>query len=57
MSLKNDTNGGVLSRGGPALAVIGIHVAIIYVLAISMGVIDMPKYAPPLEAVMIQDTE
>ena len=56
MSSSNDTNS-VLSRGGPALAVIGIHIAIIYVLAISMGVIDMPKYATPMEAVMIQDTQ
>jgi protein TonB len=54
---KGDMKPGMLSRGGPALAVIGIHVAIIYVLAVSMGVIDVPKYAAPLEAVMIQDTQ
>jgi protein TonB len=54
---NGDLKSGMLSRGGPALAVIGIHVVIIYVLAVSMGVIDMPKYAAPLEAVMIQDTQ
>jgi protein TonB len=54
---NGDMKSGMLSRGGPALAVIGIHVVIIYVLAVSMGVIDMPKYAAPLEAVMIEDTQ
>jgi protein TonB len=54
---NGDMKSGLLSRGGPALAVIGIHVVIIYVLAVSMGVIDMPKYAAPLEAVMIEDTQ
>lgn len=42
------SKGGALSRGGPALAVIGIHIAIIYVLSVSMGVVEMPKIAVPL---------
>jgi periplasmic protein TonB len=53
---KNDgSKGGVLSRGGPALAVIGIHAVIIYVLSMSMGYVDVPKFAQPLEAVFIPE--
>lgn len=46
---------GVLSRGGPALAVIGIHVLIIYGLATSMGIVKVPKFAAPIEAVFIPE--
>lgn len=46
---------GVLSRGGPALAVIGIHVLIIYGLATSMGIVKIPKFAAPIEAVFIPE--
>jgi protein TonB len=57
MNLKNDTHSkGMLSRGGPALAVIGIHIIVIYVMAVSMGVIDVPKSVQPLEAVFIPET-
>lgn len=38
----------LLSRGGPALAVIGIHVAIIYGLATTMGIVNIPKFAEPI---------
>lgn len=47
--------GSVLSRGGPALAVIGIHVLIIYGLATSMGIVKIPKFAAPIEAVFIPE--
>jgi protein TonB len=46
---------GLLSRGGPALAVIGIHVLIIYGLATSMGIVKIPKFAAPIEAVFIPE--
>lgn len=46
---------GVLSRGGPALAVIGIHVLIIYGLATTMGIVKVPKFAEPIEAVFIPE--
>lgn len=46
---------GTLSRGGPALAVIGIHILIIYGLAASMGVVEIPKFAAPIEAVFIPE--
>ncbi len=46
---------GVLSRGGPALAVIGIHILIIYGLAATMGVVKVPQFAAPIEAVFIPE--
>jgi periplasmic protein TonB len=52
--LSNEPRG-LLSRGGPALAVIGIHVAIIYGLATSMGIVKIPKFAEPIEAVFIPE--
>jgi len=52
--LSNEPKG-LLSRGGPALAVIGIHVLIIYGLATSMGIVKIPKFAEPLEAVFIPE--
>lgn len=42
-----------LSRSGPAMAVIGIHILIIYGLAATMGVVKVPQFAAPLEAVFI----
>ena len=46
---------GVLARGGPALAVIAIHVLIIYGLATSMGIVKVPKFAEPAVAVFIPE--
>ena len=57
-NLANNIGGkesGVLARGGPALAVIGIHVLIIYGLATSMGIVKIPKFAAPIEAVFIPE--
>jgi len=38
-------------------AVIGIHVGIIYLLAVSMGVIETPKFAEPIQAVFIPEQQ
>lgn len=47
-----------VSRGGPAMAVIGIHILIIYGLAATMGVVKVPQFAAPIEAVFIpEDTK
>ena len=46
---------GMLSRSGPALAVIGIHILIIYGLAATMGVVKVPQFAAPIEAVFIPE--
>ncbi|WP_129776787.1 energy transducer TonB [Peristeroidobacter soli] len=49
------SNESLLSRGGPAMAVIGIHILIIYGLAATMGVVKVPQFAAPLEAVFIPE--
>lgn len=46
---------GVLSRSGPALAVIGIHVLLIYAIAASMGVVPIPSVIKPSEVVLIPE--
>ena len=55
MSPDRRTNGSVLSRGGPLAAVIAIHLGIAYVLAVSMGVVDAPKFVQPVEAIFIPE--
>src|SRR5437868_4524543 len=46
---------GILSRGGPALAVIGIHLILIYVISASMGIVPIPTITPPSKVVFIDD--
>lgn len=46
---------GMLSRSGPAAAVVGIHILIIYGLAATMGVVKVPQFAAPIEAVFIPE--
>lgn len=46
---------GILARGGPAIAVIGLHILIVYGLVASMGIVELPKFAAPIEAVFIQE--
>jgi periplasmic protein TonB len=46
---------GILSRGGPALAVFAAHVVALYALSVSMGIVEMPKFNAPIEAVFIED--
>lgn len=46
---------GILSRGGPALAVLAVHVIALYALVVSMGIVEMPKFTAPIEAVFIED--
>jgi protein TonB len=48
---------GLLSRSGPALAVIGIHVVIIYVISASMGMVPIPTFKAPMDAVFIEETK
>jgi protein TonB len=45
----------MLSRGGPAIAVIGLHALLIYGLATTMGIVERPKFAAPLETVFIDE--
>jgi periplasmic protein TonB len=46
---------GFLSRGGPAIAVIAVHAIALYALVVSMGIVEMPKFAAPVQAVFIDD--
>lgn len=46
---------GIFSRGGPAIAVIGLHLLIVYGLVVSMGIVELPKFATPIEAVFIPE--
>jgi periplasmic protein TonB len=55
MPSENKRTGSVLARGGPLAAVIGIHIAIVYLLAVSMGVVEAPKFVQPIEAVFIPE--
>ena len=48
-------SGRFLSRSGPAIAVIGMHVLIVYGLAVSMGIVKLPKFAAPIEAIFIPE--
>jgi len=49
------SNVGFLSRSGPAMAVMGIHILVIYGLAATMGVVKVPQFSAPLEAVFIPE--
>ena len=53
--MRGDSKGSFLSRGGPAMAVVGLHVLIVYGLVVSMGIVEFPQVTEPLQAVFIQD--
>lgn len=48
-------NEGVFSRSGPALGVVGAHILIIYGLAATMGVVTVPQFVAPIEAIFIPE--
>jgi periplasmic protein TonB len=46
------------SRGGPLLAVIGVHALALYAITVSMGIVKIPLMQKPIEAVFIpEETE
>lgn len=47
----------VLARSGPAVAVVAIHALVLYLISVSMGVIDVPKFAAPVTAVFIPEAQ
>lgn len=55
--MYNRNSSSVLSRSGPAAAVIGIHLLMAYVLTISMGVVEAPEFIEPFQAVFIPPDE
>ena len=44
---------GFLKRGPVGLAVIGLHLVLIYFVAGSLGIVKLPEFAKPMEAVII----
>jgi periplasmic protein TonB len=53
--MQAERSTGILSRSGPAIAVIALHVLIVYGLVVSMGIVEMPKFATPVTAVFIPE--
>jgi protein TonB len=43
-----------LARGGRALIVIGMHVVVVYLVASSLGIVEMPMLQKPMEATIIE---
>jgi protein TonB len=43
-----------LARSGRALIVIGMHVAVVYLIAGSLGIVDMPTLQKPMEATIVE---
>lgn len=43
----------LVSRGGPAMAVIGLHLILVYGLIVSVGLVEMPKVMTPITAVFV----
>lgn len=43
----------IFSRGGPAMAVIGLHIILVYGLVVSVGLVEVPKVIAPITAVFV----
>ncbi len=50
---SSSNRSGIFSRGPIGLLVLGVHVVLIYAVAASLGIVDLPSLAKPMEAVMI----
>jgi protein TonB len=48
---------GLFSRGPIGIVVIGVHLVLVYALMASMGIVEMPGLAKPMEAVMIDSPQ
>jgi len=44
---------GLFSKGPIGLVVLGLHLALIYAIAVSLGIVELPSAAKPMEAVII----
>jgi periplasmic protein TonB len=44
---------GILQRGPVGILVIGVHIVLIYAVAASLGIVELPSLAKPMEAVII----
>lgn len=48
-----DTHGRSFSRSGGALIVVGVHAVLVYAIATSLGIVEVPQLVKPIEAVLI----
>src|SRR5690606_41426888 len=55
MPMTRDPSTSVLSRSGPAIAVVGLHLVLIYGLVASTGIIKVPILVEPLQTVFIEE--
>lgn len=53
LSTQESTKTGLLKRGPVGILVIVAHVVLIYFVAASLGIVEMPNLAKPMEAVII----
>lgn len=53
---KNERTG-FLKRGPVGLAVVGLHLVLIYFVAGSLGIVKLPEFAKPMEAVIIDSPQ
>jgi periplasmic protein TonB len=55
LSTRDANRSTFTSRTGPAIAVIAAHVAVLYGLAVSTGIVRVPQIAAPIEAVFLPE--
>ncbi|MGH8177989.1 MAG: TonB family protein [Steroidobacter sp.] len=46
-----------LSRSGPAIAVVGLHLLILYGLTVATGIVQMPTFRAPAEVVFVPEPQ
>ena len=56
-SSPSSTKTGLFRRGPVGLLVIAAHIALIYFVAASLGIVEMPNIAKPMEAVIIDSPQ
>ena len=49
--------GDALSRSGGVIIVIGIHLLVLYVVSMSLGIVKVPNFVKPMEAVIIDQPQ
>ena len=57
MLVNHGASTSIWSRGGPLLAVIGVHALALYALTVSMGIVKVPLLQKPVEAVFIPEEQ
>lgn len=55
--MRDDTINDSMSRGARALLVFGVHAVLIYAVAASLGIVEVPHLAKPMETVLISEPE